>query len=247
MLKSVTLRQESTMSFPSSIGKSGSMGLRAMKDWLHNGRYQESSSITPEIQKLQALGQGSKEANVRVPIKFVRSKILEGDMLDKGYRFSQHALTRLTDLSQGEALGLRVYVVVAERNKLPAIGFSFDLTDLEVTTSNMPRISNFIEVKAHKYFHSLPITWNGDNWMLMWLNAGMICGSFDNSCIKKQILLCLEETVDSLDEVLHFHEEMVEATRQDVVLGWERIKAGCWAWARREGLCPAWETSQLIS
>ena len=59
-----------------------------MKDWLCNGRCQESSPITPETQKLQALGHGSKEANVRVPIKFVRSKILEGDMLDKGYRFS---------------------------------------------------------------------------------------------------------------------------------------------------------------
>ena len=247
MLKSGTLRQESTMGSPSSIGKSGSMGLRAMKDWLRNGRCQESSPIAPEI-KLQAVGERSKEANVRVPIKFVRSKILEGDMLDKGYRFSQQALTRLTDLSQGEALGLRVYVIVAERNKLPAIGFSFDLTDLEVTTSNMPRISNFIEVKAHKYFRSLPINWNGDNWRLMWLNAGMICGSFHNSCIKKQILLCLEEMIDPLDEVLHFHEEeMAEATRQDVVLGWERIKSGGWAWARGEGLCPAWETSQLFS
>ena len=182
MLKSGTLRQESTMGSPSSIGKSGSMGLRAMKDWLRNGRCQESSPIAPEI-KLQAVGERSKEANVRVPIKFVRSKILEGDMLDKGYRFSQQALTRLTDLSQGEALGLRVYVIVAERNKLLAIGFSFDLTDLKVTTSNMPRISNFIEVKAHKYFRSLPINWNGDNWRLMWLNAGMICGSFHNSCI----------------------------------------------------------------
>ena len=32
LLKSATVRQESTMSSPSSIGKSGSMGLRAMKD-----------------------------------------------------------------------------------------------------------------------------------------------------------------------------------------------------------------------
>ena len=89
LLKSATVRQESTMSSPSSIGKSGSMGLRAMKDWLRNGRCQESSPITSKTQKLQMLGQGSKEANVRVPIKFVRSKRLEGDMLDKGYRFSQ--------------------------------------------------------------------------------------------------------------------------------------------------------------
>ena len=165
-----------------------------------------------------------------------------------GSYYGQQALTRLSDLSHGEGLGLRVYVVVAERNKLSAIGFSFNLTDLEVTTSNMPRISNSIEVKAHKYFKSLPITWNGDNWILLWLKAGMICGSFDNSCIKKQVLLCLEETVDSLDEVLHFHEEETEeATTQAIVLGWERTKKGGWAWARRDGLCLSWEISQLIS
>ena len=76
----------------------------------------------------------------------------------------------------------------------------------------------------------------------------MICGSFDNSCIKKQVLLCLEETVDSLDEVLHFHEEETEeATTQAIVLGWERTKKGGWAWARRDGLCLSWEISQLIS
>ena len=55
LLKSATVRQESTMSSPSSIGKSGSMGLRAMKDWLCNGRCQESSPTTSEFQKLQEL------------------------------------------------------------------------------------------------------------------------------------------------------------------------------------------------
>ena len=62
----------------------------------------------------------------------VRSKILEKETLDKGYRFSQQALTRLIVLCHGESIGLRVYVVVAEQNKLSTIGFSFDLTDLEV-------------------------------------------------------------------------------------------------------------------
>ena len=84
--------------------------------------------------------------------------------------------------------------------------------------------------------------------MVMWMNAGMICGSFTDSCIKKQLLLCLKETVDSLEEVLHFHEEeMEEATMQDGFLGWERIKEGGWEWTRGEGLCPSWETPQLIS
>ena len=51
-----------------------------------------------------------------------------------------------------------------------------------------------------------------------------------------------EEMVDSLDEMLHFlEEEMEEDTRQDVVLGWERINEGGWAWIRGEGLCPFWE------
>ena len=68
----------------------------------------------------------------------------------------------------------------------------------------------------------------------------MICGSFDNSCIKNQLLLCLEKTVDSLDELLHFHEEeMEEVTMQDMVLGWERIREGGWAWTHWEGLCPS--------
>ena len=41
----------------------------------------------------------------------------------------------------------------------------------------------------------------------------------------------IEETVDSLDEVLHFHEEeMEDAMRQDVVLGWERLSKGGWVW-----------------
>ena len=100
------------------------------------------------------------KVDVRVPVKFVRSKILERDTFDKGYKFSrQHALTRLSviDLCHGEALRLRVYVVVAEQNKLSTISFSFDLTDLEVTTNNMPRIFSSIEVKEHKYFNTLPL------------------------------------------------------------------------------------------
>ena len=80
------------------------------------------------------------------------------------------------------------------------------------------------------------------------MNVRMICESFSTFCIKKQLLLCLEAMVNSLDEMLHFHEEETEeVTRQDVVLGWERIRQGGWAWARRKGLCPSWETSQLIS
>ena len=91
----------------------------------------------------------------------------------------------------------------------------------------MSRTSSSIEVKAHKYFNSLPITSSGDKWMSMWMNARMICGSFNDACIKKQLLLCLEERVDSLDEVLYFHEEESEEdTRQDVVLGWDRINEG---------------------
>ena len=44
-----------------------------------------------------------------------------------------------------------------------------------------------------------------------------------DECIKKQLLLSIEERVDFLNEVLHFHEEELEnALRQDVVLGWER-------------------------
>ena len=102
-----------------------------------------------------------------------------------GCKFSQHALTRLTDLCHEEALGLRVYVIIGERNKLLKLGFSFDLMNLEVSTSNMARISSSIEVKAHKYFNSLLVTLSGDKWMSMWMNAGMICGSFTDSCIKK--------------------------------------------------------------
>ena len=107
----------------------------------------------------------------------------------------------------------------------------------------MAWISSSIEGRAHKYFNTLPITGNGDSRMVMWMNAGMICGSFTDSCIKKQLLLCLEDFVDFLDEVLYFHEEeMEESTMQDVVLGWERIREGGWAWTRGEGLCPSWET-----
>ena len=89
-----------------------------------------------------------------------------------------------------------------------------------VLAGNMAHISSSIEVKAHKYFNNLPVTLSGDKWMSMWMNAGMICGSFNDTCIKKQLLLCLEDKVDSLDEVLQFHEEdLEEDIRQDVVLG----------------------------
>ena len=248
LLNNTHLRQENVMSSPSSIGKSGSIGLRAMKEWLRNGRCHESSSTTSEFQKPQVSCRESNEAPVRVPVKFVRSKSSERGTLGMGCKFSQQALTRLTDLCHEEALGLRVYVIIGERNKLLKLGFSFDLMDLEVSASNMARISSSIEVKAHKYFNSLPVTLSGDKWMSMWMNAGMICGSFNDACIKKQLLLCLEEKVDSLDEVLHFHEEELEEDiRQDVVLGWEKINEGGWAWTQGEGLCPSWETSQLCS
>ena len=63
------------------------------------------------------------------------------------------------------------------------------------------------------------------------MNAKMICRRVNDSCIKKELLLCIEERVDSLDKVLHFHEgEMDDAMRQDVVLGWERRSKGRWAW-----------------
>ena len=247
-LNNTHLSQENVMSSPSSIGKSGSIGLRAMKEWLRNGRCQESSSTTSEFQKPQVSRHESSEAPVRVLVKFVRAKSSERGTLGMGCKFSQQALTRLNDLCHEEALGLRVYVIIAERNTLPKLGFSFDLMDLEVSGSNMARISSSIEVKAHKYFNSLPVTLSGDKWMSMWMNVGMICGSFNDACIKKQLLLCLEEKVDSLDEVLHFHEEELEEDiRQDVVLGWEKINEGGWAWTQGEGLCPSWETSQLCS
>ena len=79
--------------------------------------------------------------------------------------------------------------------------------------------------------NSLSNTWNGDKWIVNWMNARMICGKVSDSCIKKQLLLCIEERVDSLDEALHFHEEELDdAMRQDVMLGWERISKGGWAW-----------------
>ena len=46
------------------------------------------------------------------------------------------------------------------------------------------------------------------------MNDRMICGRVNDSCIKKQLLLCIEEKIDSLVEVLHFHgEEPGDATR----------------------------------
>ena len=53
LLNNTHLRQENVMSSPSSIGKSGSIGLRAMKEWLRNGRCHESSSTTSEFQNPQ--------------------------------------------------------------------------------------------------------------------------------------------------------------------------------------------------
>ena len=53
------------------------------------------------------------EADVRVLVKFVKSKRSERDSFGKGRSFSQQAFTRLTDLCHEESLGLRVYVIVA--------------------------------------------------------------------------------------------------------------------------------------
>ena len=112
LLNNTHLRQENVMSSPSSIGKSGSIGLRAMKEWLRNGRCHESSSTTSEFQKPQVSRRESSEAPMRVPVKFVRSKSSERGTLGMGCKFSQQALTRLTDLCHEEALGLRVYVII---------------------------------------------------------------------------------------------------------------------------------------
>ena len=101
-------------------------------------------------------------------------------------------------------------MVVNERNKLPNACFSFDLTNLDISTNNMDWISSSITSRANKYFNNLPINSNGDNWSVMWMNVKMICGRVNDSYIKKQLLLSIEERVDSLDEVLHFHEEEIE-------------------------------------
>ena len=80
------------------------------------------------------------------------------------------------------------------------------------------------------------------------MNAKMICGRVNDSCIKKQVLLCIKERVDSLDEVLHFHgEEMDDAMRQYVVLGLVRLSKGGCMWTQGEGLCTSWETSLMFS
>ena len=230
------------------LGKSGSIGLRAVKEWLRTGRCQESSPSSSETQKLYETRQVSIGVDVRVPVQFVQSKRSVRDRFDKGCRFSQQALKQLTDLCHEEGPGLRVYVVVNECNKLPNACLSFDMLDLEVSANNMEWISSSIISRAHKYFNNLPIIWNGDKWTTMWMNAKMSCGRVNDSCIKKQLLICIEERVDSLDEVLHFHEEeMEDAMRQDVVLGWERLSKGGWAWTRGEGLCPSWETSLMFS
>ena len=100
----------------------------------------------------------SMELDVRVQVKFVRSKRSERDRLGKGCNFSQLALMRLTDLCHEEGLGLRVYVVINERNKLSNANLSFDLTYLEVSANNMECIWSSITNKAHKYSTNLPIT-----------------------------------------------------------------------------------------
>ena len=76
-------------------------------------------------------------------------------------------------------------MVVTERNKLPNVCLSFDLTNLEVSANNMEWISSSMAYKAHKYFNSMPITWNDDKWIVKWMNARMICGKVNDSWIKK--------------------------------------------------------------
>ena len=100
--------------------------------------------------------------DVRVQDKFAQSKRSVRDRFDKGCRFSQQALKRLIDLCHEEGPGLRVYVVVNERNKLLNASLSFDLTDLEVLANNMEWISSSITSRVNKYFNNFPITWNGD-------------------------------------------------------------------------------------
>ena len=45
-LNSAKVNRENDMSSPSSPGKSVSVGLRAVKEWLRNGKYQESSPFS---------------------------------------------------------------------------------------------------------------------------------------------------------------------------------------------------------
>ena len=101
-------------------------------------------------------------------------------------------------------------MVVTECNRLPNVCLSFDLIDLEVLANNMEWISSSMAYKAHKYFNTMPITWNGDKGIVKWMNARMICGKVNDSCIKKQFIQCIEKRVDSLDEVLHFYKEEVD-------------------------------------
>ena len=53
------------------LGKSGSIGLRAVKEWLRTGRCQESSQSSSETQKLYETRKVSIEVDVQVPIQFV--------------------------------------------------------------------------------------------------------------------------------------------------------------------------------
>ena len=63
----------------------------------------------------------------------------------------------MIDLCNEQATGMRVYVVVVERNKLPNLCIFFDLTDLEVSINNMKCISSSIAGRVHKNFNSLAI------------------------------------------------------------------------------------------
>ena len=71
MLNCEKLSKEKVISSPSPSVKSGSIRLREVKEWLRNGRCQESSPTTSETQKLQEPSQVSMEEDIRVPVKFV--------------------------------------------------------------------------------------------------------------------------------------------------------------------------------
>ena len=70
------------------LGKSGSIRLRAVKEWLCTGRCQESSPISSETQKLHETRQVTLGVDARVPVKFVQSIRSVRDRFDKGCRFS---------------------------------------------------------------------------------------------------------------------------------------------------------------
>ena len=88
-LNSAKVSRENVMRSPSPPGKSGSVRLRAAKEWLRNGKYQESSPINSETRKLQETRQVRMGVDGQVQIKFVLSKRLVKDNFDKGCKFSQ--------------------------------------------------------------------------------------------------------------------------------------------------------------